>query len=251
MTISGHVKGAESAPVPHASLTLISLDGRQSGRAVAHPDGSYEIAAPAADSYVLIAAADGYRPQASSVVVGEEPVAYDVLLSGTSGLIGTVRSAEGKEPVDSAMVVAADVRGDVLAAGLTDADGTFAFTEMTPGSLTLAVTATGYRPLALPVEVAPQGVTRTEIELPAGAQVSGVVTAVGRPLADARVTLVDGAGNVVAASATGEDGVYAFADLDGGSYTVIATGYPPKARDLSVRGSSIDGHDIELAHPGE
>lgn len=251
MTISGHVRGAESAPVPHASLTLISLDGRQSGRAVAHPDGSYEIAASAADSYVLIAAADGYRPQASSVVVGEAPVAYDVLLSGTSGLIGTVRSAESKEPVDSAMVVAADVRGDVLAAGLTDADGTFAFTEMTPGSLTLAVTATGYRPLALPVEVAPQGVTRTEIELPAGAQVSGVVTAVGRPLADARVTLVDAAGNVVAASATGEDGAYAFADLDGGSYTVIATGYPPKARDLSVRGSSIDGHDIELAHPGE
>lgn len=77
-----------------------------------------------------------------------------------------------------------------------------------------------------------------------------MVEAAGRPLADARVTLVDVAGNVVASTATGEDGGYAFTDLDSGEYTVIATGYPPKATGLSVQGS-IDGHDIELAHPGE
>ncbi len=49
------------------------------------------------------------------------------------------------------------------------------------------------------------------------------------PLADARVTLIDAAGNVVATATTGEDGAYAFTDLDAGEYTVIATGYPPVA----------------------
>ncbi|WP_443068469.1 MFS transporter [Streptomyces sp. NBC_01352] len=249
--VSGRVRGAESAPVPRAAVTLISLGGRQLGRVVAQQDGSYTVEAPSPGSYVLIASAEGYQPQASTVVVGDEPVSYDILLSGTSELLGTVTSADYKEPVVGAMVVAADVRGDVLAAGLTDTDGTFSFAEVVPGQLTLAVTAAGYRPVALPVEVTVQGVTRTEIELSSGSQVQGVVTAAGRPLNDARVTLVDAAGNVVATATTGEDGGYAFTDLDGGEYTVLATGYPPKATHLTVHGFGVDGHDIELSHPGE
>ncbi|MYW29268.1 carboxypeptidase regulatory-like domain-containing protein, partial [Streptomyces sp. SID2119] len=71
------------------------------------------------------------------------------------------------------------------------------------------------------------------------------------PLADARVTLIDAAGNVVATATTGEDGAYAFTDLDAGEYSVIATGYPPVAGALTVTGTGVDGHDIELAHPGE
>ncbi|MGY4745438.1 MFS transporter [Streptomyces sp. ATMOS53] len=249
--VSGHVVGAESAPVRRAVITLISLDGQQVGRMVAHSDGAYTVDAPGAGSYVLIASAEGYQPQASTVVVGGEPVSYDILLSGTSGLVGTVRSAGLGKPVAGAMVVAADVRGDVLAAELSDTDGTFGFTELVPGRLTLAVTATGYRPIALPVEIAAQGVTRTELELSPGLHVRGTVQAAGGPLHDARVTLIDTAGNVVATATTGEDGGYAFTDLDGGAYTVTAAGYPPKATQVTVHGSGAENHDIELAHPGE
>ncbi len=86
--VRGHVRGAESAPVPQAAVTLISLTGRQLGRAVAQGDGAYALDAPGTGSYVLIASADGFQPQASTVVVNGEPVAYDILLSGTSGLGG-------------------------------------------------------------------------------------------------------------------------------------------------------------------
>ncbi|MER5220564.1 carboxypeptidase-like regulatory domain-containing protein [Streptomyces flaveus] len=109
--VGGHVRGAESAPVPRAAVTLVSLGGRQLGRAVAGPDGSYQVDVPGVGSYVLIASADGYQPQASTVVAGGEPVSYDILLSGTSSLLGTARSADTKEPVVGALVVAADVRG--------------------------------------------------------------------------------------------------------------------------------------------
>ncbi|MFH9551957.1 carboxypeptidase-like regulatory domain-containing protein [Streptomyces sp. NPDC017435] len=78
-----------------------------------------------------------------------------------------------------------------------------------------------------------------------------MVQAAGRPLNDARVTLIDTAGNVVASATTGEDGDYAFTDLDGGQYTVTAAGYPPKATHLTVNGSGVESHDIELSHPGE
>ncbi|MFD8464858.1 DHA2 family efflux MFS transporter permease subunit [Streptomyces cyaneofuscatus] len=251
--VRGVVRGAEGAPVARAALTLISLGGRQLGRSVARGDGGYTLDAPGSGSYVLIASADGFQPQASTVVVGEEPLAFDILLSGTSGLAGTVRAAESGTPVDGAMVIVTDVRGDVLATGTTGQAGEFTFGELVPGSVTVAVNAAGFRPLALPVEVGGQGVTRVEAALRAGALVRGVVRAGSArgPLADARVTLIDAAGNVVATATTGEDGAYAFTDLDAGEYSVIATGYPPVAGGLTVTGTGVDGHDIELAHPGE
>ncbi|MGW1670998.1 MFS transporter [Streptomyces sp. NPDC002324] len=249
--VRGQVRGAEGVPVPRAAVTLISLGGRQLGRSVAGADGTYAVDAPSAGSYVLIAAADGFQPQASTVVVNGEPVAYDILLSGTSGLSGVVRADGTGRAVRDAMVVVTDVRGDVLAGGLTGEQGEFAFGELVPGAVTVAVNAAGFRPRALPVEVGGTGVTRIEIDLETGARLQGVVRAPGGVLADARVTLVDAAGNVVGTATTGADGAYAFTDLDGGEYTVIATGYPPVATALTVAGPGVDGHDIELAHPGE
>ncbi|WP_369197532.1 MFS transporter [Streptomyces djakartensis] len=249
--VRGFVRGNESAPVPQAAVTLISLAGRQLGRSVAQADGSYAVDAPGSGSYVLIASADGYQPQASTIVVNGEPVAYDVLLSGTSGLTGLVRAVESGQPVEGAMVIVTDVRGDLLATQATGEQGEFSFAELVPGAVTVAVNAAGYRPRALPVEVGGTGVTRIEVDLEAGARVQGVVRAPHGPLADARVTLVDQAGNVVGSATTGTDGAYAFTDLDGGEYTVIATGYPPVATALTVTGGGTDGHDIELAHPGE
>ncbi|MFE3147186.1 MULTISPECIES: MFS transporter [unclassified Streptomyces] len=252
-SVHGVVRGAEGAPVARAAVTLISLAGRQLGRSVAQSDGSYGLDAPGSGSYVLIASADGFQPQASTVVVGAEPLAYDILLSGTSGLAGVVRAAETSSPVEGAMVIVTDVRGDVLATGKSGETGEFTFGELVPGSVTVAVNAVGFRPLALPVEIGGQGVTRVEAALQSGALVQGVVRAgsARQPLPDARVTLVDAAGNVVATSTTGEDGAYAFTDLDSGEYSVIATGYPPVASALTVSGRGADGHDIELAHPGE
>lgn len=249
--VHGFVRGAESAPVPQAAVTLISLAGRQLGRAVAGYDGSYRLDAPGAGSYVLIASADGYQPQASTVVVGEDALSYDILLSGTSGLSGVVRGAGSALPVKDAMVIVTDVRGDLLATAATGEQGDFRFGDLVPGVVTVAVNAAGYRPRALPVEIGTTGVTRIEVDLEAGAQLQGVVRAPHGPLADARVTLVDAAGNVVGTATTGVDGAYAFADLDGGDYTVIATGYPPVATALNVTGVGVDGHDIELSHPGE
>ena len=250
--VRGYVRGAESAPVPQAAVTLISLGGRQLGRSVTQADGSYALDAPSVGSYVLIASADGFQPQASTVVVnGSDPVSYDVLLSGTSGLNGLVRAADSGQPVKDAMVIVTDVRGDLLSSGITGEQGEFAFAELVPGAVTVAVNADGYRPRALPVEVGGTGVTRVEIDLDSGAQVLGVVRAPHGPLADARVTLVDAAGNVVGTATTGSDGAYAFTDLSGGEYTVIATGYPPVATALTLNGRGTDGHDIELAHPGE
>ncbi|OIJ26723.1 MFS transporter [Nocardioides luteus] len=247
--LHGFVRGSGNVPVPHAAVTLISLSGRQLGRSVAHADGSYSVDAPGSGTYVLIASADGFQPQASTVVVGGEPVAYDLLLSGTTGLKGIVRGGEDGAPIKDAMVIVTDVRGDLLSTGTTVADGTFFIDELVPGPATVAVNAAGFRPHAVPIEIGATGVTRIEVDMVTGARLTGVVKAAFGPLADARVTLVDAAGNVAGTATTGADGAYAFADLDGGDYTVLATSYPPAASTVSLTGHGVDGHEIVLSHP--
>jgi EmrB/QacA subfamily drug resistance transporter len=249
--VRGFVRRTGSAPVPRAAVTLISLGGRQLGRAVARADGAYAVTAPGTGSYVLIASADGFQPQASTVVVHEDPVAYDILLSGTSGLSGVVRAAETSLPVKDAMVIVTDVRGDLLATQATGEQGEFSFGEVAAGTVTVAVNAAGFRPRALPVEIGGSGATRIEVDLDFGTHLQGVVRSPHGPLADARVTLVDAAGNVVGTAVTESDGAYAFTDLDSGEYTVIATGYPPVATALTVSGRGVDGHDMDLSHPAE
>jgi hypothetical protein len=239
---------ADRVAVGGAAVTLISLGGKQLGRSVSRSDGSYGVDAPGAGSYVLIAAAEGCQPQASTIVVTDELLVYDVLLSGTSGLAGVVRSADGGTPVAEAAVIVTDVRGEVLATGRTDVLGEFTVTDLVPGPVTLTVSSSKHRPLAQVVEIGGAGTTRVELELRPGAQVRGTVRGAGVPLSDARVTLVDAAGNVVAATHTGIDGAYAFSDLDTGAYTVVATGYPPRAARLTVPGTGVDDHDIELSH---
>lgn len=248
--LAGTVRAADGTGLPASRVTLISLDGRQLGRCVTHADGSYALDAPAVGSYVVIAAADGHQPQASTVALGEGRVRHDPVLAGTTGLTAQVRSAADGRPVPEARVVVTDVRGDVLATGKTGEQGDFTFDELPAGTFTVAVNAPGHRPAARPVDVDALGARCVEIALAPGARLQGSVRAGTdrRPLADARVTLVDEAGGVVATSTTGEDGAYAFTDLAEGEYTVVASGYPPAASALKVDGRGVDGYDVELFH---
>ncbi|MES9539098.1 MULTISPECIES: MFS transporter [unclassified Actinomadura] len=249
--VRGVVRTREGEPVASAALTLIGVDGHQLARTITREDGRYALPTPGPGSYVLIAATGGHEPQAATLVVGDRPVEFEVLLAGSGGLVGTVRSADGT-PIVNAMVVVTDVRGDVVGTGRTDPDGRYAFKDIVTGAYTLAVSAAAHRPVAMPVEVAGSGQTVLDVDMPPGARIRGTVrNESGEPVGDARVTLVDAAGNVVAMVITGPDGEYAFTDLTGGQYTLIASGYPPVATGLSLSGGGLDDHDLKLGYPDE
>lgn len=91
--------------------------------------------------------------------------------------------------------------------------------------------------------------TRQDVELAGGAVLRGTVRASGgRPVEDARVTLLDAAGNVVDTLTTSADGTFRFVDLSSGEYTVIAAGYPPVATVLQVAGGGRTERDLQLGH---
>ncbi|MGW6544019.1 MFS transporter [Streptomyces massasporeus] len=246
--VCGSVQHPDGTVVARAALTLIDVTGQQTGRGASGEDGRYALATPGPGSYVLIAAAGGHQPQAVTVTVGERPVELDIVLGGAGNLIGTVVTADGT-PVRDATVTLTNVHGEVVATTRSGREGGYVITALVAGEYTLAASAPAFRPAALPVTVQAARETRRDIELAGGAVLRGTVRAGGgRPVEDARVTLLDVAGNVVDTLTTGADGTFRFVDLSSGEYTVIAAGYPPVATVLQVAGGGRTERDLQLGH---
>ncbi|MFG2717648.1 MFS transporter [Streptomyces sp. NPDC048416] len=246
--VCGTVQHHDGTTVPRAALTLVDVRGQQVGRGASGADGRYALSVPGAGSYVLIAAAGGHQPQAVAVTVGERAVDLDVVLGGAGRLAGTVVTADGS-PVRDAAVTLTDVRGEVVASTRSGREGGYVIGELVAGEYTLAASAPAFRPAAVPVSVQSSRETRQDIELAGGAVLRGTVRAGGgRPVQDARVTLLDAAGNVVDTLTTGPDGTFRFVDLSSGEYTVIAAGYPPVATVLQVAGGGRTERDLQLGH---
>ncbi|MFB7277445.1 MFS transporter [Streptomyces hydrogenans] len=248
LPVCGTVQHHDGSRVPRAALTLIDVGGRQIGRGASGEDGRYALSVPGSGAYVLIAAAGGHQPQAVSVTVGDRPVELDVVLGGAGRLAGSVLTADGT-PVRDAAVTLTDVRGEVVASTRSGREGGYVISELVAGEYTLAASAPAFRPAAVPVSVQSSRETRQDIELAGGAVLRGTVRAGGgRPVEDARVTLLDAAGNVVDTLTTGPDGTFRFVDLSSGEYTVIAAGYPPVATVLQVAGGGRTERDLQLGH---
>ncbi|HEY0447535.1 MFS transporter [Actinophytocola sp.] len=239
----GRILDGAGAPVPHAVITLLDPAGRQLARATARADGSYAVDVPTGRGVVLIGSASAHQPQVATLTVGSAPIAYDlVMLAGAGGLTGTVRDADGT-PLAGARVVATDRRDETTTTG---PNGGYRIDGLLPGRYTVTVNAAGHRPASEVVSVSGAS-TRHDVELRRAASVRGTVRAQdGRPLKDARVTLLDATGNVVTTQPTAEDGVYAFTDLPGNEYTLIATGYPPVATPITLNGDDHDRFDLVL-----
>ncbi|MFI1733384.1 MFS transporter [Streptomyces acidicola] len=246
--VQGIVRNHDGTVVPRAALTLIDVLGQQIGRGASGEDGRYALATPGAGSYMLIAAAGGHQPLAVTVTLGERPVELDVVLGGAGRLAGRVITADGR-PLRDATVTLTDVHGQVVATTRSGSEGGYLITEVAAGAYTLAAGAHTFRPAALPVTVQAARETRQDIELAGGAVLCGTVRAAGgRPVEDARVTLLDATGTAVGTLTTGADGGFRFDGLAAGEYTVIASGYPPVATALEIAGDGRTERDLQLRH---
>jgi EmrB/QacA subfamily drug resistance transporter len=249
--LRGVVRQQGGLPVPEAALTVIDPVGQQVARGTSGPDGRYAISVHRPGNYVLITRARAHQPQASMVTVDSEPVELNVQLAGSAGLLGSVTRVGG-EAVAGATVVLADASGEVIATHGTDPRGTYEFGELLGGSYTLAVNAPLYQPVALLVEVPETGRVRQDLELVGGAHLRGTARGGpdGRPVPDARVSLVDDqTGQLIATTTTDPAGRYAFAEVPEGKYTVVATGYPPAESRVSLNVGQRYDHDVVLSHP--
>ncbi|EFL23263.1 membrane transporter [Streptomyces himastatinicus ATCC 53653] len=244
--IHGRVLGSDGAPLADAAVTLIDTGGRQLGRTVSGRDGEYTVAAPGTASVVLIGSAPGHRPQAATLLVSDVPVVCDLRLAGGGGLTGSVR-AEGGGPLAGATATATGADGEVAGSATADEKGEFALPELASGAYTLTLSADGHRPHATQVELTAGEPLRVDVALTPAARVRGTVRDQGgQPLEDARVALLDASGDVVGQSITGADGTFGFEGLTGEHYTVVASGYAPATRPVTVGADAPEARDVDF-----
>lgn len=148
----------------------------------------------------------------------------------TASVYGTV--TDGTLPLPNATVKLFDSLGIPYQHTLTDASGAYTFSAVPAGTYSVGAVLPGY-PMSSAV-----GVTLTEggsAEVPlvctADATLSlgtiaGVLSAVTlqgtKPLAGAKITLLDLAGTVVASTYTADDGEFVFYDVADGAYKLMA-----------------------------
>jgi uncharacterized protein YfaS (alpha-2-macroglobulin family) len=212
--------------------------------------GYYRLELPTGGTYLLICAAENHQPVASMVVVAAGEVRRDLTLAGAGQIEGRVLRGSG-EPIDGATVTLTDARGEVVGAAVTGPGGQYVLAELYPGEYILTATATGSRPDARTVSVDGIGSHHVDVTLVSNGAIAGTVRAAssGRPVPEASVTLVDRYGNVVASAFTEDDGDYDFGDLLPGTYTLIATGYPPVASRVDLAGDRTERRDVALGSP--
>ncbi|GHF25676.1 hypothetical protein GCM10017786_69820 [Amycolatopsis deserti] len=228
LEVRGQVRDTAQDPVAGAAVTLVDSSGQQIARGTTGRDGGYRLLAPGRGVYVLIASAPAYRPEAATVTVGDTAAGADLVLESATGLGGVVRSAATGVPVADATVTLADARGEVVGSYISGHGGEYSFGALPAGPYTLAVNAPGYRPAAVAVHMTDASV-RQDVELADAAVIHGSVNVrdLPRPWPRITVSLLDEAGNVARSTYAGEDGHYAFHDLEPGTYTVVATSYAP------------------------
>jgi EmrB/QacA subfamily drug resistance transporter len=244
--VIGRVLRGDGRPLAGASVTLTDVSGRQVDRSRSGADGDYRLHPTTGGTYLLIAAAPQLAPNASMVALADSPVHRDVVLAGGSVLCGHVRGGDG-EPLAGALVTLTDVQGEVVGSHVTGGNGRFEVAELLAGTYTLAGQAPGHQPVAVTV-VLGDGPLEQDLVLAGGARVSGVVRADSdqRPLAEATVSLLDEAGDVLATTRTGEKGEFVFEDLLAGDYTLIASGFGPVATGLRIAAGDDVAHDMTL-----
>ncbi|MFD5338139.1 MFS transporter [Streptomyces hawaiiensis] len=246
-TVVCRVENPAANPIAAATLTLIDRRGHQTARGRTGEDGGCVLPRPRPGTYTLVVAAEGHRPRAVELAVADQPAPCTVTLSRATGLHGTVRDASGI-PVTEATVVVIDLPGDIVSTATTGPDGGYALLDLLPGHFTLQVSAYGHRPAAIPVEVGPSDATRHDVTLCAAGALAGTVRhgPTGRPVADARITLLDTDGIPVATAVTTDDGVYTLTGLAPGAYTLVAAGYPPVSSTVVLDRADASTVDLEL-----
>ncbi|MFF4948167.1 MFS transporter [Streptomyces chattanoogensis] len=239
-----------------ALLIAAFLPGRGvRSRAASTPAVETVVGEPVAESGAASEPEPEPEPEPESKSGSEsDPVAPADALPSGAGFHGLVRDADG-EVLGGATLTLVSPDGRQVGRTVSRPDGRYALSAPAPGPYVLIAAADGRQPQAVTVMAAAAPVSYG-VRLPraagaAGVQVRGTVRAGerGRPLPDARLTLVDAAGNVVRTTVTDHDGTYVFTDLTAGEYSLIASGYPPVASALAVEDRGTDGFDLELAHP--
>ena len=249
-TTSTHTRGTVTVENTGLSGVVVRLSGVSDASATTDASGRYSFTGLRMGNYsVEISGFDsdavGFSSTASSTSVGvgeSKIVSFDGTYLRTAGVSGQV-SVEG-EGLNGVMVSLRGGPDNVDESTTTDAAGQYAFASLRAGTYTVGIS--GWDDTDFEFEVTSKSVTvalgetgyvEFEGELLRTSGLAGRVSVGGMGMAGITVTL---SGTADATANTDASGIYAFAGLAAGDYTVTISGYD------AVEYSFDDSQDVTL-----
>jgi hypothetical protein len=243
-----------TTPVTNAAIEAVDQVGRKQSFSAADGKFAY-IATVPVDRPIkatLKINAPGYLPETAEVqlAAGEALPAEIPLRPATGLLTGVLLDAATGEPIGEVEVVITGGGGQPKVL-LTDAKGQFQAEDLPPGRYAVASHAPRYRDQRVPAEIIAGESKQVEIRLEARpASIAGkLLTADGKPVAGATITLRDDAGNPVGSFVTLADGSFGTTGLKPGTYTLQAKSLDGKTVDSTIKLTGGEISTVEMNLP--
>lgn len=192
----------------------------------------------------------------AAVLRGAPPPVDLVERCRDSALIAGHITREDGTPFANGVVLLLDTAGHPKSRTSSDENGDYRIENCPAGEYVVTTIGPGHRPAAARAVVLAGRITRTDLiidasEAPAeqlhraGGKVSGPNG--NGPVPEASLTVLDGAGTVIASTNTDQRGRYQLPALPKGDYTVVAAGYQPTSATVRVRGGQDQNLDLNLS----
>lgn len=219
------------------------------------PVGQWSIAGlPTPATYVVTFALEGYGTETMALDLAAGETRGDIavhLVSGTGSVTGTVKDSAGTALGDVTVTVTGSAT-PITTKTLTTGDvGVYRLSGLaTPGRYTITFSLEGYSPVTRAVTLGDSGVADgVDVTLTKSTgSIAGTVTAAGKAVAGAKITVGDGKVDRATTSADQPAGGYRLDSLPVGSYTITVelSGYKTRTILVTVSAGATTNLDVAL-----
>jgi subtilase family serine protease len=195
----------------------------------------------------------GRGAQATVVIAGTDPVLQTLTYLNLAALSGVIADSLGQPIANAQVQVEIPGQAGTSLVVFSQADGSYSFTGLIPGSYDLTVFANGFQSsvqtgLMVASAASQNVVLQTSTTLLTGS----LVDSLGRPMVGASIAVTDASGHRVGQTLSGADGSFAISTASGNSLTLTAalSGYATiQLAGLSVPAGQTTSLGAETVNP--
>lgn len=241
--------------IPNAVIQLYDFTNVLVQTTLSNQNGEYTFSGVSPGVYTVIANATDFGPEtAGAIIESNQTNLLSFALRPNPGIVqGFVRDSITLDPIAGATVEVRELSGSgpIIFTTITDADGFFQTTTLSPIVYVLVGSSPDFGTNAIAAEVSSGGITNVEILLtPNPGSLTGIVrdAVTLQRLADTLIRVIDNQGTVVATVQTTVDGTYLIEGLSEGGYTVSAINpnYQSEIVQTTIQPNSMTFLDFDL-----